>query len=579
MTAERPEALKFITDLPRKAQRVNGKDMIDRFRSATLAALAGAAAFGLLCFVCVAVHAQPSIRVRSATRVQLFADPGQDSVSLRGALLDDLGNGLPERSVQLRIDHALGADSEWQAIRTAADGSFGLTLPVASGRQNVFVRFGGESLYAATETTVPIDLMKGTVALRFMSPAGTPFDLDEVQQLIAVRASSASGAAGLEITLSNEQHTILGRSRTADDGVARFTSPSDALGPPGAGRLVATIAEDEKHSAAHAEIDVLRFLRTQVQLHATIDSARALLVANGQLRDRRGGLARKALGLYDGPHRIATVMTDARGLFRHSAPIVADSAEPTRTLRLQAHFASDAAWSGSSRSRIVVLELPRTAPPNALWAAAPLALCCVVFWMVARLSRRSAPRPDARPAVGVHPGSTVTGELARSIDCHVRDVRTNQAVPRAHCTLQADNGERIELTTDGRGHFRSAELSDGRWRLDVGASGYSTVSETFTIPHRGSWTNVHADLESRRDASIKAYKPVALRMLEAPELWGKLTPREMLRGAIRSGRATGEFASLTEQIEQATYAKDDPTPEDLASIERSADSMRSREPN
>jgi hypothetical protein len=157
-------------------------------------------------------------------------------------------------------------------------------------------------------------------------------------------------------------------------------------------------------------------------------------------------------------------------------------------------------------------------------------------------------------------------------------MKTHRTVPFAHCTLNAETGERIDLVSDGHGHIRSARLGDGRWKIEVGAPGYATVCATFTIPHHGAWAGARADLESLRDASVHAYTTAALRVLDPPELWQTLTPREMLRGAMRRGRASAAFVSLTDQIEQIAYAKEPPTAEDLASIERAADAVRLQGP-
>ena len=545
-----------------------------------MAAPAGAMPIALLCLLASAARAEPSIRVRSATQIQLLADRVQNSVSCHGTLLDDLGTALPDRVVQLHVDGAVGASSgEWRAARTQADGRFGLSFPSAPMRQTVFVRFVGESLYAATEASVSVDPAKDTVALRFVASGGTPFDLDVAQHSISVRATSAAGPAGLEITLSDERHAMLGRSRTAADGIARFSVTSDHLGPPGVGLLFATSAQDDARSAARAEIGVLRFLRTHVQLNAWMDGDPAALVVSGQLRDRRGGLARKAVGLFDGPRHLATVMTDKRGMFQHSEPIGLDSEDQAKTLRLSARYTSDTAARISSSSPTVVLKLTPPVLPNALWAAGPLALCCVFIWLASRASRPAVAQSNVRAVAGVHASIAVAGEMSASIDCTARDMRTHRPVPFAHCTLQAGTGERIELLGDGRGHLRSANLGDGQWKIDIGAPGYATVSATLTIPHRGAWTGARADLESLRDASVNAYTTAALRVLDSPELWQTLTPREMLRGAMRSGRASEEFVSITDQIERTAYGKEQPTLEDLASIERGADALRLQGPS
>src|SRR5262249_26996825 len=99
------------------------------------------------------------------------------------------------------------------------------------------------------------------------------------------------------------------------------------------------------------------------------------------------------------------------------------------------------------------------------------------------------------------------------------------------------------------------------------------------IPHRGEWSDMRVQLQSLRAAAVMAYKPAALRMLPSADAWPRLTPRETLQSAARAGRATGAFGQLTEQVEQAAYARTPPSEDDVAAVERGAQEALSRFPS
>lgn len=530
--------------------------------------------------------AQPLVRVQAGTQVVLHGAHGEHGIEVSGALIDDLGAPLRERALTLEIAREGAVEPEQRiGMRSGEGGSFRASQSLKPGVYRLRVRFDGDSHHGPSEAERIVDSARADVRLAFIEPRALRVDLDQAQHRVSVRASSVRGGAGLPVTVADERGDVLAGGITGPDGVFAASLPASALGDPGSGKLVASGEADALRSAARAEIAVLRWRDTRLALDARIDVERDRLIIDGELRDSRAPLPGKAVGLFDDDDHLATVLTDDQGRFRLERERPGQYDETDGALALQARFDSDAAWMGSSRSRIVEIALAPSAPPSPLWLLVPLALCALLVWLL----ERRAPSQDASSAVlpsagiGIHParGRTRGRPELRDIAGIVRDATSAEPLAGAAIALRARDGaaQPVDIETDADGRFRSPELDAGEWMLEISAPGYLALTAGFSIAHRGEWSDVQVQLQSLRAAAVAAYKPAALRMLPAAELWQRWTARETLDHAQRNGRATQAFERLTEHVERAAYARTPPDAEDVAQVEQSAREALARFPN
>jgi hypothetical protein len=528
------------------------------------------------------VRAQPSVRVRAATQLELEALPSERGLTLQGTLRDDLGQPLPARSIELQLTTDAGAKQQ-RTRQTADDGGFRAVFALPPGRYRASARFAGDVAYTEGEQRRELDAGKADVRLRFVEPRTLRLDLDEKTHVIAVRASSSAGASGIDVRVQDEQGHELVHARSGDDGVVRAELPSAALGAAGIGKLIAQSSADAQRSAASSEIEVMRFERSGLAFRARIDAAREQLVLDGTLRAGARGLADEAIGVFDGTQHLVTLRTGSDGTFTYAGALPKQASTNARVLRLQARFDNDAPWIGASRSNVIELKLPDTSAPSVLWLFAPLAACAIGLWLLSRReieARRHSVAP-AELGAGLHLGPRgARGQVeAHRIAGSVRDAHGHRPIADALLVMLTPAGERFEIRSGEDGRFASGELAPGSYVLQVEALGYVTLASELHVPHRGEWSDVQVLLKSARDAAVAAYRPVAERVLPALDLWERWTARETLESATRAGRAPASFVQLTEDVERAAYAKAPPNASDLATIERTADVARAEMPD
>ena len=138
------------------------------------------------------VRAQPSVRVRAATQLELEALPSERGLTLQGTLRDNLGQPLPGRAIELQLTTDAGAKQQ-RTRQTGDDGSFRAVFTLPPGRYRALARFAGDVAYTEGEQGRELDAGKADVRLRFVEPRTLRVDLDEKTHVIAVRASSSAG--------------------------------------------------------------------------------------------------------------------------------------------------------------------------------------------------------------------------------------------------------------------------------------------------------------------------------------------------------------------------------------------------
>jgi hypothetical protein len=148
----------------------------------------------------------------------------------------------------------------------------------------------------------------------------------------------------------------------------------------------------------------------------------------------------------------------------------------------------------------------------------------------------------------------------------VLDAHTSLPVQGAEVVLTAEHAEVSGARCDDAGRFLIEVRARGEHRIAFRAPGYETLAQDVRLPHHGSWAHVQVLLPNLRWAAVQAYKPAALRVLVSPELWGRLTVREVRERAIRTGRDSASLARASELTERAAYERQPPSADVVADI-------------
>jgi len=516
--------------------------------------------------------AQPVVRVRAETRIELRAERRPARVAIVGTLRDDLGSALPDRAVDLR---AIPADPAFATarviVRTSTDGSFEGELALPTGAYTLRALFEGDDDQERVEVERPLDLDHAEVRLEVVVPSGGRIDLDRAGVDVEVTARSTEGGAGIGIELVDELDRPLGSARTDARGLARLHVPARALGGPGAGRLVVRSHADARRAQAQTEVPVVRYRATRVSLSASVRQGTPgdAVVLRGRLSDSAGPLDRKAIGIFVAGAHHATVLSRSDGTF--SVPTELDDGQAGRWV-VQARFDSDAPWRGSSRSAELTIDVSSTnsAPWLALGVCSLLSL--LLLWLIARRSPRRA-APERAVSIVPQPPGVVAARRRRlgadrfDLSGVVLDVRGDEPIPSAEVTLETAAGP-LRVPVDALGAFGLAAVPGGSATLEVIAPGYGAVRASFAFPHRGECSDLVVRLESLRGRALAALLPIAQAIAPGRRGVGVWTPRELVRRAGRAQAAALE--QLAADVERAGWGREPPTADGVARIEREA---------
>lgn len=531
------------------------------------------------------VHAQPSVRVRSETRIELRTQRHEDHVVIEGALRDDLGEPLSDRPVVVRASPDDRAQpSTVRTLSTDDRGAFHLRLDLVRGGHLLRASFAGDEMHERVEVERRLDLDRADVRLRVGVPSAGHIDLDLPRHEIDVVADSDDGGGGLAIDLLDELDRLLASGRTDDRGRVSFDVSSSDLGPAGAGRIKARSRADVRRAEAQTEVPIVRFRSTEVTLEASRTSARPgeELRLSGSLRDSHGPIEGRAIGLFTRGEHLATVLTNREGAFVADIDI---EATHEGTLEVTARYESDSPGRASSVSPEVSISVSRARPTPWPWLLVPLLICAGLLALIARRApkrpEKSVEVPRERP-IGIVAARRRTLRADRDeVSGMVLDHRDDEPVVGARVALIDPDGRIVrEAVSDEHGAFSFRSVVAGTLTLSVRADAYAESRARVTVPHRGEWSEATVRLESLRSRALAPYRPVAAEILPSPRLWSIWTQREVLDEARSSGRATEELTELSDRVEEAYYGSTPPTDEIVRGIETRAsetlDSLRSR---
>jgi hypothetical protein len=558
---------------------------------AGVAWIAAAVAWTVAALVGAAARAQPLVRVRAESRIELTAHVQDGRLEVVAVLRDDLGQPLAGRELWLSASDAVDGQgrprgrSERRRVTTDAEGAARLSTAASAGPVRVGAAFLGDADHEKVEVERQVAAGRADLRLRVGVPDGGRLRLDREAHTVEVVADSPAGGAGLEVELLDELGRSLGRAVTDEAGRVVFRVLSEQLGSPAAGRVVARSAGDATRAEAQTEVPVVRVAPTALALTVDADEAVTgeIVAVAGSIRDHRGRpLGRAAIGLYADEAHVATVLAGDDGTF--AANLVLHDASPG--VALQARYDADAPWRESARSASRTVRVRRVMSRATI--ALGLALTATLAGLGALgLRRRGAGASPARTAPARAAGVTVAAARQRAAERYdlggvVLDARGEGPIAGAKVTL---------CDTGGAVVARAVADADGRFALDARAAGsdapgerllrgdaegYADARHPLLVPHRGEWSEVRVHLESLRDVALDAVAVVAREVM--PDAgWGVPTPRETAHASARRGPVplAEATAALAAHAERAGFARTPPSPADIALVEQARDAALS----
>lgn len=510
-------------------------------------------------------QAQPLLRVRAETRLELARELTGTGVRLRGTLLDDLGQPLASRDVALEITSDDGEIASRTRVRTDREGRFVIALPLEED-QVVRARaiFGGDEGHERLEVERVVDRRRADVRLR-LALDGNELSLDVPTHRVRARAESSAGGAGLELELLDELGRSLGVGTTDAEGRLELDVRSEAIGGPGAGRLALRTDGDTTRAPGRTEIPIVRTRASTIDLDAPERVAvGASARLGGRLHDVSGPLPERAIGIFaNGEHR-GSVLTRADGTFEWTLDVTRDDAP---FLELVARYESDEPGHPSSASSPTTLRVDVPAATSA-WALVALALCGVAIWLARSLWRREVvvARPVRPPASPVELAKPRRGAERSTVLSGRLEDREARAL-RGCVTARGVDGSEVTSETDADARF-SLALAAGTWEVRFEAPGHAIERVTVTLPHRGDWTGVTVRLESWRHRAWTILRG-AVERAGLPG-WDRSTIREVVAPADATMRSLGGA------VERAVYDRTAPDADAIAELETRAKEVRSR---
>jgi len=565
--------------------------------------------------------AEPSLHVRASSRLELHTRRDANVVRIEGVLSDDLDVPLAGRSVRLSVEQ-VGAepplsaaaretradaqtltDASWtRVVRTNPEGRFSQALTLSLGRYRLGANYAGDALHAASALERTVDVALHDVELQIVLPRGRAISLDDPQLEIELRARSEAGGAGLTIMVLDQDRRSLAHGVSDEQGTLRLTVPTDALGEPGPGQLIAISAADGERAAGRTESSVLRLRATALTLMAAWDESQESLRMSGTLHAGKAPVAGKAIGLFIAVQHVQTVSTDSAGRFAYALEAATDpTAQLGRAARsgetiqhVSARFDSDTPGLESSRAPEQAVIVPAWGGPNLIWLILPsLASLLLVGWILRRNRGWLAPaRRSETFEAGVQLGAAKQHRAAgeRGVSGVIEDADTAARLGTATLSLipllGSEQAAAIGAPVAADGRFAVAALPPGHYRFEARAPGYALESSELRIPHAGEGAGLRVRLRSLRTLALEAHRPLVRRVFATRESQIAATPREALRQAAPlwprslvppaatpdrakpSGDAPSrELERVTELVEQTAFSAREPTVEQVQAIE------------
>ncbi len=476
--------------------------------------------------------AQPVVRVRAETRIELSVERQTQGVVVQGVLRDDLGAPLGGQLV-----HVVAQASDGNArptlrpdpIRTSGQGVFILPLALPLGAYQLIASYAGSATHATVAVVQDVDLERALLRLRIVSDG--QIDLDAETFRLPVEVSSVEQGR-ITLTLTDELDRQLAVASTDEETVS-FEVSTTALGDVGPGRLRVVFAGDARRAPSRAELRVVKFRDTQLTMERIgtraprmgepVEFELTLTNADGPLRSQAIGIYEISGGTGDGAseddvtnsatanpseiHR-ATVLTDANG--RSTASIDWDTEDAVRFVAI---FESDTPGHPAARSEsIVVAPAEASGSWGVLVSLGALAFALLLAFIVSARATPAVPikrhAPPRAPA-GVSVGKKTLRAIHHDIKGTIIDQTSGEPIHFGAAVWVDANGTETTAEADATGGFSMHITQDGPGRLVVGARGYAPEELAGAIPHRGEWSVCVVRLRAHRDRLLVPFRELA----------------------------------------------------------------------
>ncbi len=536
-------------------------------------------------------RAEPLVRVRGESRIELGVAHADQGVSITGALRDELGAPLAGRllaleavPVELGDRKSSSPGDPWRTqVTTDPEGRFSLEIADPEHDYRLLATFAGDGTHRGVRVERRVERARSDVRLELRLPLGHTIDLDAPELIVEAIAESDVGGNDVSMRVWDEAGRELGSGITDRGGHLRVRVPTSKMGPPGAGLVRIESLRDERRAEAQTEARVVRkravFLRLSAET-PEIEAGQPARVRGRAFTHGADGAEQPRVavpvGLFRDERHLATVMTDPQGAFASELWVDLDQGPLVVTARTE----GDATGAyPAAEARVSVRIAPARPVPISwlLWAA--VAIAVAVF----TVQRLRAPAldvvGDARPREPTEPSvspARAHGRRDRSIvSGRVIDLRGDRGVAQARLSMLQGDSELV-VRSDDEGRFECPPLPAGRARLRIEAEGYIGTEIELELPHRGEWSAVVIRLESLRARALGAFRALISRALPTPRAWGIWTTREA-RDWIseRAPDQRSALRKLSSDVERACYAAEPPAPAEVTAIEQEADTLAS----
>ncbi len=529
------------------------------------------------------VRAEPLIRVRAESRIELGVAHLELGMAVSGALRDELGTPLMHRPLALEA-RALGDASEpWRVtVETDENGRFSLDLSDADRDYRLLATFTGDATHRGVRVERKVERARADVRLELRLPQGNAIDLDAPTFSVQSVAESDAGGDGITMRLLDEEGREIARGITDAQGKLALVVPTLSLGEPGAGLVRIESLRDARRAEAQTEARIVRRRTVYVTLHAAEGpfAAGSPIQVSGKVSTHGGPRTGVPVGLFATTQHLETVVTDANGDFKGELWIDALPGPLAVTARTEAD--ATGAYAISEARLLLTIGPPRPLPTP--WVLGAVIASLMLLLTIAQLHKQPSAGEgrlvdaDGSSGASVRPARAQGRRDRHRVHGRALDARNDGPVVGAKVTLIHEQAESCcVLATDALGRFASPILLIGRARLRIEAAGYVATETELEIPHRGEWSAFAIRLESLRARALLPFRRLALRVLPSARAWGIWTTREAREWLSERSPNEGEvLATLTRDVERACYASEPPSEAEVVGIEQTAEALQAR---
>lgn len=535
------------------------------------------------CVLVGRAHAEPLVRVRAESRIELGVAHQELGMSVSGALRDELGTPLMQRPLALEARALDDSGEPWRVtVETDENGRFSLDLADADRDYRLLATFAGDATHRGVRVERKVERARADVRLELRLPQGNAIDLDADTFAVHSVAESDAGGDGITMRLLDETGREIARGVTNSQGKLALNVPTALLGTPGAGLVRIESMRDARRAEAQTEARIVRRRAVMVSLRADAGPFEAgnPIRVTGEVRTRGGPRAGVPVGLFATTQHLETVVTNAEGKFEGQLWIDTLPGPLAITARTEADATGAYAIS---EARLLLTIVPARPLPIG-WIAGLLAICGGVLWLAAVLRKRRALNEGTAQEEEVVAGASIRPARAQGrrdrhrVHGRALDARNDGAIVGARVAVMHEKAEgSCVLATDAYGRFASPVLLSGRARVRIEAGGYVATETEIEIPHRGEWSAFVVRLDSLRARALLPYRRLLLRALPSARAWGIWTTREAKDWlAERVPQEREALAALTLQVERACYASQPPSEGEVSEIEQGAEALQNR---